>query len=65
VSRDTERAHADRACGECHSGAIEADAAAGHLTKVTLKVSGKGIDSSFTTEYSGFGEPVAVTAPKV
>jgi hypothetical protein len=48
-----------------YSGTIEADVASRYLRKVTLRFSGKGIDNRFTTEYSGFGEPVVVTAPKV
>ncbi len=48
-----------------YSGTIEAGVASRKVQKVTLNLSGDGEDNSFTTVYSGFGEPVRVTAPKV
>ena len=47
-----------------YSGVIEAGVVSRHVQKVTLETSGKGFDGSFTTVYSGFGEPVPVTVPK-
>jgi hypothetical protein len=48
-----------------YSGTVEAGVASRKVQKVTLNLSGDGQDNSFTTVYSGFGEPVRVTAPKV
>lgn len=48
-----------------YSGTIEADAASRRILRITMRLSGKGTDNRFTTVYSGFGEPVVVTAPKV
>lgn len=48
-----------------YSGVMQAGVATRHIVRVTFTVSGKGINNSFTTVYSGFGEPVKVTAPEV
>ncbi|MFI7540813.1 hypothetical protein [Actinoplanes sp. NPDC049599] len=48
-----------------YSGGIEAGVASRHVQKVTLNLSGDGANNNFTTLYSGFGEPVRVTVPKI
>jgi hypothetical protein len=47
-----------------YNGVMEAGVASGYIRKVTTDVSGV-VDGTYTITYSGFGEPVKVTAPNV
>lgn len=48
-----------------YSGSIAVGVASGYIQKMTTNITGAGSDATYIATYSGFGEPVKVTAPNV